>query len=421
MNLDERLPPLTRFANRIGGMLKLAGIGRSKLSLKAIEKKAQSSIRWTNFGNQEYREGAAVFLDSIQSECELNFVGRNVIYESVLLKLKNRLQMEKLLKENGQINDFVDQGKTQKTEHPVFIVGTPRSGTTLLFNLMALDPAARAPRFWEALDPAPPASLITRKELASRVRYHNKRLSKYRSLWPPAIQKIHAIGDAEAYEEDFYLLEPTFRSPSFALVYGPAKRYHDFLYALPDESIVDAYEEFARSIRVLMYQERIDENRYWLGKSPAHAPFAWALQRVFPGATVIHTQRSAAERIPSLCSLVATAESLVHSAVNKQNIGQRVCDYNSVAMEGINRSRVESRINGATVIDVDYRTLKNNPIETVEEVYERIGRKVSGEFESAMKNWQETHNIYDPKKIGTHRYKPEDFGLDKDRLESLEP
>lgn len=37
----------------------------------------------------------------------------------------------------------------QQIRQPIVILGFPRTGTTLLYNLMALDPATRAPRTWE--------------------------------------------------------------------------------------------------------------------------------------------------------------------------------------------------------------------------------------------------------------------------------
>ena len=41
-------------------------------------------------------------------------------------------------------------------DHPMFATGEPRSGTTLMHALMAVDPDARALRFWEVMHPSPP-------------------------------------------------------------------------------------------------------------------------------------------------------------------------------------------------------------------------------------------------------------------------
>mgnify|MGYP001816025331 CR=1 FL=1 len=38
----------------------------------------------------------------------------------------------------------------------MFVFGIPRTGTTLLSNLLATDPARRSPLTWEIDDPVPP-------------------------------------------------------------------------------------------------------------------------------------------------------------------------------------------------------------------------------------------------------------------------
>src|ERR1700685_1172585 len=62
---------------------------------------------------------------------------------------------------------FVDDEKhhpeilDQKIERPVVIVGLPRTGTTVTYDLLALDPAARAPRNWEYAMPWPAPEIAT--------------------------------------------------------------------------------------------------------------------------------------------------------------------------------------------------------------------------------------------------------------------
>ncbi|MEE9606432.1 MAG: hypothetical protein V3U03_01740, partial [Myxococcota bacterium] len=43
----------------------------------------------------------------------------------------------------------------EKIVAPLVITGPPRSGTSILFELLALDPNARAPLAWEVLHPLP--------------------------------------------------------------------------------------------------------------------------------------------------------------------------------------------------------------------------------------------------------------------------
>ena len=40
--------------------------------------------------------------------------------------------------------------------HPLFVVGLPRTGSTLLHHLLAQDPGGRVARAWEVMEPSPP-------------------------------------------------------------------------------------------------------------------------------------------------------------------------------------------------------------------------------------------------------------------------
>src|SRR5437773_9870647 len=44
----------------------------------------------------------------------------------------------------------------QEIRQPLFIVGLPRSGTSVLHRLLAADPEHRAPLMWEVRSPSPP-------------------------------------------------------------------------------------------------------------------------------------------------------------------------------------------------------------------------------------------------------------------------
>jgi hypothetical protein len=45
---------------------------------------------------------------------------------------------------------------TQSIRPPLIVCGLARTGTTLLYNLLACDPACRAPLMMDMMDPVPP-------------------------------------------------------------------------------------------------------------------------------------------------------------------------------------------------------------------------------------------------------------------------
>lgn len=416
-----RLPFLPRVANLFYGALNSIGIGRIRLSLDDIERTVSKKLGWSDFGNTSYRESAQVFLDAFEAGANAHFVGRYLVRENLSMLLYKRLQRQRFLHENNHAREFVLQKKSCGNRPPIFVLGSPRSGTTLLFNLLALDPQAKAPRFWEVLDPAPPASVLTEQEVEDRVCSAEKRLNKYKRVLPKAFQSIHVVDSVRHHEEDYFLLEPTFRSPSLSFVCGNGKSYREYLYGLPDEDVIDAYEDFAQFIRVLMYGQDQLGKSHWVSKSPVHSPFAWALPRVFENAIIIHTHRDPVERIPSLCSLISVAEQLVRPPSRKEEIVDRVLNFNHHSTEGMKRGRIEANSTSAKVIDVDYVELKQSPLESVARIYQQVGLELSTDYQSAMREWLNHKNIWDPKKRGVHRYCPEDFGLTRQMLANLEP
>lgn len=62
--------------------------------------------------------------------------------------LRNRLSLTEITKRHAEIESI-------PIEKPFIVVGTPRSGTTHLVNLLAADPRRRALPYWESQEPLP--------------------------------------------------------------------------------------------------------------------------------------------------------------------------------------------------------------------------------------------------------------------------
>ena len=79
-------------------------------------------------------------------------IGRVIARERILGHTVNRLH-------------YVDDRKrfpeiaVQEITQPVFIIGLPRTGTTILHDILAQDPANRVPMTWEAMFPSPPPAV----------------------------------------------------------------------------------------------------------------------------------------------------------------------------------------------------------------------------------------------------------------------
>src|SRR5262249_7868977 len=102
-----------------------------------------------DFGEGEFFEALSRLLESCQDEAGLNLIGKIALKVDVVETLCTRLQMER----DRQLYPNLSH---REIRQPLFIVGLPRSGTSVLHRLLATDPEHRAPLMWEVRSPSPP-------------------------------------------------------------------------------------------------------------------------------------------------------------------------------------------------------------------------------------------------------------------------
>ena len=123
------------------------------LNAEALLEKAAAQTGLSDFGDDSYREPYNILLQSLQDEARLNTLGVILMQRTMLRLLTNRLRTEEAFAAHPEMAQT-------PIERPLYILGFPRTGTTLLHNLLACDPASRWLRLWEGLHPAPaPESL----------------------------------------------------------------------------------------------------------------------------------------------------------------------------------------------------------------------------------------------------------------------
>ncbi|HXY93581.1 MAG TPA: sulfotransferase, partial [Acidimicrobiia bacterium] len=98
------------------------------------------------FGDGAFLEPLDVLLPALETEAELNVLGRWLTRRFLLRLLEVRAQMVSYLRTDPGVRDEV-------ITEPVFVTGAPRTGTTILHALLAQDAVARVPEGWELLRP----------------------------------------------------------------------------------------------------------------------------------------------------------------------------------------------------------------------------------------------------------------------------
>src|ERR1700744_2621498 len=104
-----------------------------------------------------------------------------------------------------------------KIERPIFILGLPRCGTSLLHALMSVDPDNRTPMSWEVAQPSPPAQTATFNSDPRIAAYDRYVDQAFAGEWA-GVRKAHPVGSTIPQECGF-ILETSFVSVNPAMLF----------------------------------------------------------------------------------------------------------------------------------------------------------------------------------------------------------
>ncbi|MCZ7620611.1 MAG: sulfotransferase [Myxococcota bacterium] len=383
---------LVRTAIGAGELALRSGLYRPDFSPARLIRAAQRRTGLEEFGDGFSVEGLRRLLRSYETEARLHAVGRIAAHADTLALLSNRLRLVADRRRHPEIAE-------QAIERPVFIVGLPRTGTTLLHRLLAQDPAHRVPHTWEILHPSPPPQRA-RAATDARIARAARGIRQLDRL-APQFQRIHAVG-ARLPEECIAILAHSFASDRFVAMH----RLPSYQAWLDQQDLRFAYADHRRFLQQLQWRH---PGRRWLLKAPAHLLALDDLLAVYPDALIVQTHRDPVRILASLASLVATLRGAFSDDVDPVEIGRDVAVRWA---EALRRSiAVRQNVSGDRFVDIQYRDLLRDPIAIVRLLYARMDTPLDAETERAMQRFLEA-NPQD--RFGRHRYPLAPFGLDGD-------
>ncbi len=148
-NLCPTLPISLRLINQVAALLKKTGLLSVRgLSAEKLLKSAQQKTKLTNFGDERFVEHLQVIMKTFEEDNPLNFVGERALLGIIQSALNRRLFLERDFQEHPEILQI-------PIKQPMIVVGFPRTGTTLLQNLLLNHPGSRWLRQWEVEEPFP--------------------------------------------------------------------------------------------------------------------------------------------------------------------------------------------------------------------------------------------------------------------------
>jgi hypothetical protein len=124
------------------------------ISAQDLISAAEQATGLNNWGEQDFRRGLALFLDTARREARMSERGWTRMLSRIDGLLQNRLRIMDWRARHPEV-------AAQQVKRPIFILGLPRSGTSNLLSLLSFDPAHRVPRMWEIYRSVPPPSRET--------------------------------------------------------------------------------------------------------------------------------------------------------------------------------------------------------------------------------------------------------------------
>jgi len=299
--LDQTRPILpVRLLNGCGTLLDKSRIPRTPIRAVDLIKTAKRRCGLDDFGGGDFFEGLSRLIDSCQRESQLNLIGRIVLRADLIRTLCSRLFMQRDQEAYPSI-------VRQEIHEPLFIVGLPRSGTTLLHTLLALDPKHRVPLTWEVMTPSPPTSDNEKRRIQRAISSCN-----CFNWLAPTFRQVHPVG-AELPQECVSLMAPTFMSDQFdAMYYVPSYRAWFFR-----QDLRPAYEYHRRFLQHLQVRRSA---RRWVLKAPTHMFALPTLLAVYPDALFVQTHRAPLDAMASVSSLITILRRVFSDAVDPQMV-----------------------------------------------------------------------------------------------------
>lgn len=339
-----------------------------------------------------WREGLGILLRDHAKADILSERGRGMLRERYTNTLATRMRVDQYLRDNPLVTNA-------RVERPVFILGMPRTGTTMVSYLMDADPANRSLLKWEAYDLTPPAAPGT---LRSDPRCLAEKAKDQRMIAanPKGLATHFEAGDGPT--ECVHLLAQDFKSLMFAVL-STTPTYHDWILSC------DMASAFAHRKRALQILQSTNPGR-WVLKMPSDSLFIRTLFATFPDAKVIWTHRDPYAAFASSMSMRANSRPLFNKDADIPYMRERFPLQLALHLA---RPLEMSRDRPADIYHLYYDDLIADPLAQMKHIYAWLGDAWTDSAEDGMQTWLKEN----PQgRFGKHGYSLAQWGFTKQDL-----
>lgn len=349
-------------------------------------------------GDPGWREGYDRLLDSLVTEARLSELGTEIARAELVGYLTARLDVIAWRAAHPAVAE-------QRVERPIVIVGQPRTGTTILFDLLAQDRSFRVPLTWEVDRPVPPPQTAT-YATDPRIDEVQAGIDMAESLMP-GFTTFHPIG-ARLGQECVRITGSTFRSLIFPVQYR-VPSYNQWL--LHEADLAPAYRWHRAFLQHLQSGHPGDQ---WLLKSPGHLWHLDALAAEYPDAVVVQTHRDPLVVVSSVSALATHLRGMASEHATLEDAAQMYAEDVFVGLERGMDARDRGVLPAAQVVDVQFADFMGDPFATIRRLYDALGRALTPDAEARMRRFLAEHP--GDGGGGGKRYRFSDTGLDAEPL-----
>jgi hypothetical protein len=353
---------------------------------------ARAATGLDDFGAPGWEEPLERLVSALETEAQLHVVGRLLSRHDLLRHLSTRLLLVEAARRDPGVAD-------EAVVAPIVVTGAARTGTSILHELLAEDPALRAPYAYEMAYPIPRDG----QGREERIAWAEPEFD----LWGDVQPEFLAVHELAAHlpEECLWLMAPDFDIGFWATCVD----IPSFMGWRAFTDPVPVYEYHRSFLQRL--QRGDGAARTWVLKSPVHLGRLAALLAVYPDARIIRTHRDPARTVPSTVSTVAMGRWLRSDAVDPIEIAQSVTG----ALQMMSNAAAEQRatLPAGQVAELQYADLLRDPVAAITRAYEELQVPVAPDLGDRIVAYLDARP---QTKYGVHRYRAEDYGLDVDRI-----
>src|SRR3984885_7500449 len=355
----------------------------------------------TDIDSDSWRDGLTVMFDDLNNSPAFTPSGRERVLDDATNALGRRMQVHAYIEAHPE---FLDT----PVQRPLFVLGMPRTGTTVISYLLDQDPARRSLLHWQCVHPIPPASTETLRTDPRCLAL----LEQQRNILAFVKQAKMALPhweDADGPTEDMFIHNQDFKGLSWDS-FLPTDRYARWLFDEADMS--STYEYQKRYLQVL--QSKAPGR--WSLKMPSHSVHIDTLLKVFPDARLIWAHRDPYKATGSLCNLWRLPPNLVMNTelLDQTAMGRAAAWQMSYHVDRPLRAR--DRIGDDRFFHMYYHEMMRDPMGVMRRIYEWADEQLIAETEARMRNWLAEH----PQDLfALNTYSLDQYGLTVEQLKPV--